>query len=301
MGNFKNSDYYISGKSIENAKIASLKGSLKSKELRLERIKKYNENPKLCLCCSNPIDYDKKCNKFCSNSCSATYSNIKRGSRSEETKNKISKGLTGRKISNETIKKISNIKKSEESKNKSSKSLKTFWKNNTKAKKNLSEKLTGRIVSNETRSKQSIIMSNKIKNGTFKPELKSIKCEYIFKNKKIRCDSKVEYSCLNYFEREYKVIDIDRCDFLIDFEYNNVNRKYNPDFRITTEEGVYIVECKTILSNKELKRKWDYYYDTIEFKKEALNRYCKENNFIPFNYDKSLNSKYYRELKIVRK
>jgi len=102
--------------------------------------------------------------------------------------------------------------------------------------------------------------------------LKSIKCEYIFNNKKIRCDSKIEYSCLNYFEKNYDVLDIDRCDFLIDFEYDEVNRKYNPDFKIITTNDVYIVECKIILSNKELRRKWNYYYETINSKKEIIFR-----------------------------
>ena len=297
MGNFKDSDYYKSGRSLENAKIGSIKSSIKSKELRLDRIKKYNENPKLCLNCFKPIDYDKKYNKFCSTSCSAYYNNIKRGARSDETKNKISSSLMGKIVSDVTRKKISDAKKSEKSKNKISNSLKIFWKNNIKAKNNLSKKLTGRIVSTETRSKQSEIMSNKIKNGTFKPKLKSIKCEYNFKNEKIRCDSKVEYSCLNYFEKNYDVIDIKRCDFLIDFEYKGVNRKYNPDFKIITKNDIFIVECKTILSNKDLQRKWEYYYDTIEYKKLALDKYCKDNNFISFNYNKSMNVKFYNNCK----
>ena len=297
MGKFKDSEYYKSGKSIENAKKGSIKGIIRTKELKLERVKKYNENPKLCLECHNPIEYDKKCNKFCSNSCAASYSNKKRGQRSEETKNRISKTLTGRIVSEETRKKISEIKKTEESKNKSSNSLKKYWNNNIEAKKKLSEKLVGRIVSNETKSKQSLIMSNKIKDGIFKPELKSIKCLYKFKDKKIRCDSKVEYSCLNYFETNFNVIDIERCDFLIDFDYDGVNKKYNPDFKITTYKGVYIVECKTILSSKELVRKWAYYYDTIEYKKKALDKYCEENNFLSFNYNKSLNNKFYNSCK----
>ena len=143
------------------------------------------------------------------------------------------------------------------------------------------------------------IVSDKIKNGIFKPQLTSIKCLYEFKNKKIRCDSKVEYSCLNYFENNFDVLDIERCDFLIDFDYDGIIKKYNPDFKITTINDVYIVECKTILSSKELVRKWSYYYDTIEGKKIALDKYCDENNFLSFNYNKSMNNKFYNNCKPI--
>lgn len=36
---------------------------------------KYKENPKLCLCCDTPLEYYKKNNKFCNNSCAATVNN----------------------------------------------------------------------------------------------------------------------------------------------------------------------------------------------------------------------------------
>ena len=50
---------------------------------KLEREKKYNESAKKCLRaeCENLILYDKRNNKFCTKSCSATHNNKKRDSR----------------------------------------------------------------------------------------------------------------------------------------------------------------------------------------------------------------------------
>ncbi|MCH5167525.1 MAG: DUF559 domain-containing protein [Erysipelotrichales bacterium] len=52
----------------------------------------YNKNPRICKC-GNIIPFEKRFNKYCSQSCGTKYSNIERGSRSEETKRKISKTL----------------------------------------------------------------------------------------------------------------------------------------------------------------------------------------------------------------
>ena len=50
-----------------------------------KRIDEYNVNPTLCKRCSEPIEYSKRKNKFCSHSCAATYTNNLRGHyRSEE-------------------------------------------------------------------------------------------------------------------------------------------------------------------------------------------------------------------------
>ena len=301
MSKFKDSEYFKSGKSLENLKKATISSGLKLKELKKDRILEYNNNPKLCKECKSALPYEKRNNKFCSNSCSAIFNNLKRENMTETTKKNISISLSGKKKSQEFCKKISDSGfkrfENENEKHKISKSLKEFWKDNDFAKENLISKITGRIVSKETREKQSEIASNRIKNGTFKPQLTSIKCLYKFKNKEIRCDSKVEYSCLNYFENNFEILDIERCDFLIDFDYDGIIKKYNPDFKITTINDVYIVECKTILSSKELVRKWSYYYDTIEYKKIVLDKYCKENNFLSFNYNKDMNSVFYKNCK----
>lgn len=91
---------------LENMTKAGVKGNEKIQQLKEERIKKYNENPTRCCNCDGKIEYDKKRNKFCSKSCSATYNNKKRDGLKEETKRKISESLTGYKHSEETKSKL---------------------------------------------------------------------------------------------------------------------------------------------------------------------------------------------------
>ena len=57
-------------------------GYLASKEtqeaLHQERIAIYNLNPNVCKCCNKPLDYSQRHNKFCDQSCAATYNNRQR-------------------------------------------------------------------------------------------------------------------------------------------------------------------------------------------------------------------------------
>ena len=67
--------------------------AIKFKQEKDERIKEYDKHPNRCLQCGKGLSYEQRHNKFCSSSCAGTYNNLKRGSRSEETKQKISQGL----------------------------------------------------------------------------------------------------------------------------------------------------------------------------------------------------------------
>lgn len=58
-----------------------------------QRIIKYNKSPNRCTHCDNPIEYEKRRNKFCSSSCSASFNNSNR-ELSDDTKKKISKTLS---------------------------------------------------------------------------------------------------------------------------------------------------------------------------------------------------------------
>lgn len=49
----------------------------------------YQSNPKVCLVCSKPVPFEKRRNKFCGHSCSASYTNTGRR-HTESTKRKIS-------------------------------------------------------------------------------------------------------------------------------------------------------------------------------------------------------------------
>lgn len=91
----KHTNYYKSGKQSINASKASKAAAEKARTLKLQRIAVYNESPKLCLTCSSPLTYDKRTNRFCSKTCSASHNN-KRRSHTEETKRKISGSLSGR-------------------------------------------------------------------------------------------------------------------------------------------------------------------------------------------------------------
>lgn len=51
-------------------------GGLKISAIYRDR---YAKDPKVCPCCKEHIIYEKRYNKFCSSSCSATYNNIARG------------------------------------------------------------------------------------------------------------------------------------------------------------------------------------------------------------------------------
>lgn len=78
MSNFKESDYYKSGKILENAKAGSILGTKKLKELKINRIVIYNENPNKCKFCNKDLVYEKRRNIFCSSACSASHNNSKR-------------------------------------------------------------------------------------------------------------------------------------------------------------------------------------------------------------------------------
>lgn len=76
------------------SRIAVLQDNCKlSAEIRKERLTKtisdYVRDPKCCAHCSGPVAYEKRYNKFCSKRCSASFNNIARGPRTEDTKSKI--------------------------------------------------------------------------------------------------------------------------------------------------------------------------------------------------------------------
>jgi predicted nucleic acid-binding Zn ribbon protein len=75
-------------------KVNGLKGAItakKSQEAQYEkRSSKYNSNPKKCLKCNSVIPYEKRINKFCSHSCSASTMNKNRTIHySEDAKRKL--------------------------------------------------------------------------------------------------------------------------------------------------------------------------------------------------------------------
>lgn len=147
----------------------------------------------------------------------------------------------------------------------------------------------------EYRENASKRMSEYIISG--KHKIQSHKMIYKFNEQDIHCDSKIEYACLDYFEKRYKIINIQRCNFTIKYSYNNFDRLYVPDFKITTDIDVFIVEAKTFVTMQNLNEKWHFYNETSILKKEALQKYCKENGFTYFWFTKNLHRKFYDNIK----
>ena len=77
-----------------NARASLLLGLKKIEELKIKRIYEYNSNPSVCLCCNKALSYEKRNNKFCSSSCSASYNNKGRIV-TDDQKKKTSLSLSG--------------------------------------------------------------------------------------------------------------------------------------------------------------------------------------------------------------
>lgn len=93
----KETDYYKSGKHLENVLSARDKACASSKKKRNDRIILYSQNPSFCVNCNHTMKYEKKNNKFCCKSCAAQFNNkirIESGwVRTEESKKKTSKSV----------------------------------------------------------------------------------------------------------------------------------------------------------------------------------------------------------------
>ncbi len=89
----KDNEYYKSGKHVKNILSAKKLAIEKIKYIKIENVKKYYLNPKLCKNCNKPISYEKKNRSlFCCKSCAVKFNNKLR-KLSPEIKEKISKTL----------------------------------------------------------------------------------------------------------------------------------------------------------------------------------------------------------------
>lgn len=127
---------------------------------------------------------------------------------------------------------------------------------------------------------------------------RGIKGLFLFNEKQIRCDSKLEYVCLDWFIKNKKVKDINRCTkSIIYYDQENIKRRYLPDFLIKTNEGIFIVECKSNIG-KSLNEKWRKYKELSVIKQEVLKNYALKNNYKYFWFTKEIHLKYYKMLKL---
>src|ERR1035438_2569544 len=74
----KSTEYYKSGRLLENAK-KGIEAGRKTQALQAqERISLYLTNPSLCIQCNSDLLYNQRKYKFCSSSCAASYNNIRK-------------------------------------------------------------------------------------------------------------------------------------------------------------------------------------------------------------------------------
>jgi hypothetical protein len=78
----------------EDVKKAHAAAVIKDLTETKEKERLYNLDPKLCIQCKRAIPYETQVNNFCGHSCSATYNNLGKGTRTEELREKISISLT---------------------------------------------------------------------------------------------------------------------------------------------------------------------------------------------------------------
>lgn len=151
--------------------------------------------------------------------------------------------------------------------------------------------------SDEYKDKMSKMMINRIIENKHPQFGKSIKCIFTFRNSEIRCDSKLEYSALQYFIENYKVKQIERCTFYIQYiDHKGNSRNFIPDFIISCEDEIYVVECKHEKLGEKLRTKWIDYIENSKIKKNKLEQYCCELNIKSFWYTNKT-SKLYKQIK----
>ena len=92
VDDFTDTEYFKSGLHATNASKARRLALISNQEAKLLRRQKYADNPTLCKTCNTPHPFEKKRNKFCSHSCSASYNNTGRVV-SEAQKLKVSQTL----------------------------------------------------------------------------------------------------------------------------------------------------------------------------------------------------------------
>ena len=139
-----------------------------------------------------------------------------------------------------------------------------------------SAKLKWENVDYRKKSQERLAINTKKSFGT--------KCSFLFKEDSISCDSLKEKEALEKICKNYTVKTIRRCHFCIDYFWDGKNRKYNPDFIIETEDKIFILEVKTSIGKGDKSSRPHYFY-SIESKKEALKKYCNENNANALWYD----------------
>lgn len=145
----------------------------------------------------------------------------------------------------------------------------------------------------DIRKKLSSCRINAIKNGICNG--RGEKSMYFFKGDFIRCDSRIESACLDFFDRK-GATSMKRCPISIEYEDDGIVRKFLPDFEIILNEKIHIIEARSYISIKSLNEKWRDYNRKSILKKKALEQFCENIGYEYFWFTKDMNLKYYNSL-----
>jgi hypothetical protein len=149
-------------------------------------------------------------------------------------------------------------------------------------------------VSKEAREKLSLARIKKIQEGVVNSS--GTKCQFSFQNEIIKCDSRLEYSCLLWFTLNYQCSSMKRNGLVIPYVFNDHKKLFLPDFLITTDSSQYLVEVKSIISVQSVNEKWHFYNETSLLKEKALINFCEGKNLTPFWYTMKTDTKLYRKV-----
>lgn len=216
--------------------------------------------------------------RFCSSKCARSFSTSKKR---KEINKKISKRLSTEK---KTITKICPV------------CNKSFTRNWNKRKQKTCSRSCGSKLSNNRPEVREKLSKSRIKHLK-ENDIKIHKLIFNFNEKKIKCDSKIEYACLDYFLKNFNPKDMKRCNEHITYfdVTSNKKRRYLPDFIIVTDDKEYIVECKSYVGHS-LNEKWRRYNELSLLKKEVLKEYAYNTNRESFWFTKDMHRKFYENM-----
>lgn len=146
--------------------------------------------------------------------------------------------------------------------------------------------------SDEKREMMSLSMKKIIERGN--PFPKRIKCNFIFNDKNLRCDSRLEWAFLSWVTKNFDVIVLKRSEIKINYTLDSKERLFNPDFEFVTKNGIkYLAEVKSVQSPKN--PAWIQYNRESEAKNLVLRSFCKETGFEPLWFTQKTDTKFYRK------
>jgi len=132
--------------------------------------------------------------------------------------------------------------------------------------------------------KSDIHSKSRIKNIIEKwVEFKNKKKDFYYKWKIYKIDSILEKAWIKFLYEKYNFNFIERFKWILNYEINWQRKRFNPDFIWKRNWKIYIIEIKMEWSNnKDIKH---IYNDSIPYKKQALESFCKKKGYNMFWLD----------------